>query len=185
MNDYEIVNNLSKLCEYMYRQGIYDSAMCGDGDMIKEVANRNDNHLTFQLLGSEPYTNSRWELYGDKMVVIAGRLNAPHFRSFMKYKKGMNKLKREMLGLIDEHYRNGLRHGLKRHKHDCIDFYENVRFGSNHDCFLTSGKMVTEVYLDRMKHVANTIQRGRVENGVSELWTNSLIRFMANAIKNR
>ena len=186
MNDYEILKDLTKLCEYMYRRGIYDSALCGDIYTVNEVADREDGEfMTYQFLNGMMYESNKvgWEHYADEIILIAGRLMANHFRAFMRHKRGENALKKEMLFLIDRFYRKGLRHGLKRHKNDAIDFFEDVKYGAKHPCYLGGSSYSMSQYIDMMQHIANTIQRERNECGYSEVTTNTLTRFIGRAVR--
>lgn len=178
MNKFRIVQELSKICEYTYRKGVFDSGRIGDPTEIKEVSERDDNYQTYQFVEDEQFHESKFSLYADKIIVIANELKCPNWRSFMLFKAGEPRLKKDMLTLIDFYYRLGLNDGLLVSEDVATELFESIKFGNSHQKATSNRKIVKREFIDEMKAKSNEINAHKLNNGIKTLQYSQLSKFI-------
>ena len=57
--NFKLLRNIVQLCEYMYRKGVLDAAICGDAFEINECTERDDTFETFRFLRDEEGDEAR------------------------------------------------------------------------------------------------------------------------------
>lgn len=159
----KIVDDLAKMCEYMYRKGVYDSGMNGDPTEVMEIVER-DNWLTsYKMIDVDEISDSKFQIQIDNLIVISNNMNCPSFRNFMLFATRQKREKREILTLLDTYYRTGLEHGLTIKKDDCTSFFENLGRGNQHYCLKRKSKLKRDAMIDDMKKHCNDINLERAK----------------------
>lgn len=164
----KLITDLSKICEYMYRKGVYDSGMCGDPLEIDETINRDYRLTTYKMLNEDAIDEKKCSVFIDNLVVISNRLNANTWRDFVLFSTMRNiiAIKKEMATLIDYFYQLGLKDGLTITKDECIEFYESVRFGATHYCIRRQAKLSRNEFIDDMKKYSNDLSHEMAKEGL-------------------
>lgn len=157
MDTKRLITDLSKVCEYMYRKGLYDSGCSGDPAEIREITERDDILTTYKVMNKTEINEKNHSIFVDELVVISNKLRAQEWREFMIYAKRSNAIKKEMLTLIDQYYMDGLKDGLTISKDECIDLYESVKYGAVHYCVKRKTILNRNEFIDDMKSKCNNI----------------------------
>lgn len=168
---YNILRNVLSLCEYHYRLGVWESYSTPDDQAVRDIAEYDDGYSTHQYLGKKRFDSTKPRdlgIYVDILVMICNDIGADHLRTFFRLANGAGHTK-EICGIIDYHYRKGLRDGQKLgDKRKAKLFFESVKHGCAHPhLFHKTRKWETFQYFDVVKKRLNEIHLIRQEKGLS------------------
>ncbi len=175
-----IVNDLSKLCEYMYRKGVYDAAMHSIPNDVKDCADRDDGFTTYRFLTDYLGHEIKYRQYKDTLQVFCNAVNADHLRNFLAYAQSHEYLKRGICTVCDAVYRDGLRDGLYVSIEQATDFMDRIKRGGNHER-IDRPKLKQSFWIDTIKYKANNIYYIHLANEKPSSM-DKLANFIAKAI---
>lgn len=159
-NNYAILSDLIKLCEYMYRKGVLDAATSGDAGEIDECAKREDNYSTFRFLLDDGIMSDR--LYCDYICMICSKIDANRLRNTVLYPSSMNKNKISICVAAEHSYRQGLLDGKSYSKFDAENLFKFDDGYLTHTRIGMKKKLNKFKMADKLKYELSVIHDNRV-----------------------
>lgn len=180
--NFNVVRDIGRLCEYMYRKGVYDAAIHANPPDILACAERDDGHTTHRFLSDFLGAEMGFEQYKDTLQVFCANVKAKYLRNFFVFAKQRH-LKRAICTLCDSFYRDGLKDGLCVERARAKRFMEEVGTGQKHDR-IGKHKLSSLYWLDTVKYRANSIYYIQIESEINSVM-DRLAYFMSQAMMNR
>jgi len=178
----EVVDDLSRICEYFYRKGVLDGAVCGDPVEVNLCAKREDDNTTFRFLRDEGGRNVPYRHYLGYVQFFCSKIGANDLRNAIAFIPGQRTFFTAVCVICDKYYRDGLLDGVK------IDFLEakkyfneNPRY-SRHNRLIGSGYDNT-VWIDSIKYDCNRIFLAQETLG-KNMGLNRLATYISRSIRN-
>lgn len=159
-NNYAIVLDLIRMCEYMYRKGVLDAATSGDAGEIDECAKREDNYNTFRFLPDSKAMSNK--LYCDYICMVCSKIDANRLRNTVLYSSTMNKNKVSICVAAEHSYRQGLLDGKSYSKFDAENLSKLDDRCSTHTRIGMKKKLNTFKMADKLKYELSVIHDNRV-----------------------
>ena len=188
MNNFPIIKDLGKLCEYIYRKGVADAASSGDIPEIKRVAEGDDNYTTPMFLNEENGDEIKEIYYRDYLAVYCNKLKAHSLKNFLIYAEGVENKKKSICILVDYIYRKGLIDGSSKSRSEGLDYFDKVNYGMVHNR-LDGTKLSHFDWLEEIKHYTNIIasvrKRSNIPGNVHQLsgFIGEAVRSFKNSSK--
>lgn len=171
--NFKLLRNIVQLCEYMYRKGVLDAAICGDAFEINECIERDDTFETFRFLRDEEGDELNINLYCDYLTIMCRKVSAFELRNQLMYGTGPLWLKTCTCIAADNYYRKGLNDGKTASKVQAEGLMNSIQRGFNHER-IDGTKMKMIDFIDELKYEMNAINRRRKKIGLFDIITGFL-----------
>lgn len=103
--DGALLGDISKMCEFMYREGVEKASRSLDFSVIEDMIYR--RHLgEFVLVGN--INKIPESVYMDWVIMTANLQNLPNLAGYLRFGKQNTFMKQYMLYLFDDYYRKGI-----------------------------------------------------------------------------
>lgn len=178
--EWKITLEIIRLCEYAYRLGVNDGAICNDSICVNNFCDVPIPTKSFSLLNDNKEMNI--SLYLDMICVCCGKIKAHNLSDHIRMRtKSISSHIRAYAILFDFKYKQGLKHGIECGDLDkCINFFRNVNNGHKHERLLHKGNWSKMSYLDEQKHHCNVLAMQLGEQG-EHPYTSALSLFIGVA----
>lgn len=129
---YTILKCFSRLCEYMYRKGVADSAELYSEELTRKFLTENDVKKDFKFVFDEDGRPMRLELYCSVLSMFLIRIGARAGATLLDGVKVSKRMQMGAAALANAYYRKGLNDGIGMDLRVAKDYYyEDDRFISH------------------------------------------------------
>lgn len=177
--DYKTAMCLPRMCEYMFRKGLYDASLVGDPEVIEAFTKRNTSYHKPDFIADFNGKILRKRQYLDYLQMVCSTIEAPSLRDYIAYKTGADKMKVYIIIIANYYYREGMNSFDGETAYITKDSLDNIGKAQVH---IRKGKRRTVLHIfDEMKYKLVDIEYTS-ESGEVGLKTSLLARAMGNAV---
>lgn len=120
---YAVLRAFSRLCQYMYRKGIRDSAELFSPDMSKKFLDENSVTEDFVFIFDEDGQKLKLQFYCALCSMILIKISARHGLPLLDPDKASKTLQHGAACLANAYYRKGIKDGIGIDVSVALDFY--------------------------------------------------------------
>ena len=125
---YNVLRCFSRLCEYMYRKGVRDSAELYSPEMSEQFLSENDPRTTYKFIFDEDGKQLRLEFYCALNTMFLIKIHASTGKIILDKAQAGKTLQTGAAALANAYYRKGVKDGIGVDVNSAKDyFYQDER----------------------------------------------------------
>lgn len=129
---YSVLRAFSRLCQYMYRKGVRDSAELFSPEMSKQFLDENDPINDFVFLFDEDGRKLKFEFYCALCSMFLIKISAKKALVLLSPDKATKALRMGAACLVNTYYRKGVKAGIGIDMNVALDFFHSNKSCTQH-----------------------------------------------------